>query len=247
MNTIHLGIDLIKLDTVDSTNTHASRLLRMKKLPEGTVILADNQTNGRGQSGNAWESEPGKNLTFSVVIYPTCIEIEKQFYISMSISNGIIDFLQENKIPSTIKWPNDICAGNSKIAGILIENTLSGNLLQSSVIGVGLNVNQHAFRKELGNVTSMYNLNHREFDLNRSLESILEKLNNWIDKLYGKAYGNIKNNYLNNLMALNEWRTYNDVSGKLEGMIVDVADSGLLMVKKRTGTIQAYSFKEISY
>lgn len=247
MKTIRLGKNLIKLGTVDSTNTHASRLLRQKKLPEGTVILADNQTTGRGQAGNIWESEPGKNLTFSVVIYPTFIEIEKQFYISMSISNGIIDFLQENKIPSTIKWPNDICAGSSKIAGILIENTLSGNLLQSSVIGIGLNVNQHEFRKELGNVTSMYNFNNCEFDLFRSLEYILEKLNTWINKLYEKAYGNIKNNYLNNLLALNEWRTYTSISGKFEGMIVDVTESGLLMVKERTGIVQAYAFKEISY
>lgn len=247
MNSIHLGINLIKLGTVDSTNTYASRLLRQKKLPEGTVILADNQTTGKGQSGNTWESEPGKNLTFSVVIYPTFIKIEKQFYISMGISNGIIDFLQENRIPSTIKWPNDICAGNSKIAGILIENTISGNLLQSSVIGIGLNVNQHAFREELGNVTSMYNLNNCEFDLNRSLECMLEKLNTWINKLYEKDYGNIKNYYLNNLLALNEWRTYTDASGEFEGMIVDVAESGMIMVKKRTGTVQAYAFKEISY
>ncbi|MBN1158850.1 MAG: biotin--[acetyl-CoA-carboxylase] ligase [Bacteroidales bacterium] len=247
MNTIRPDLYTIKLDHVDSTNSYASRILRTKKVPEGTVILTDNQTAGKGQAGNRWESEPGKNLTFSIILYPEFLNAENQFYLSMSFSNGIIDFLQRNQIPAAIKWPNDIWAGEGKIAGMLIENSIVGRRLKSSIIGIGLNVNQQIFPDVLGKVTSMCILTAREFSLNNIYKSIMENLIPWIDKIYHRDFGEIKNSYLNNLLALNEWRTYTDHTGRFEGRIVDVSESGTLIVKKRTGRIQSYSFKEIKY
>ncbi|MBN2480819.1 MAG: biotin--[acetyl-CoA-carboxylase] ligase [Bacteroidales bacterium] len=247
MNRIRPELKTIKLDTVDSTNSYACRLIRQKELPEGTVILADYQTAGRGQGGNSWKSEPGKNLTFSIILFPEFLNAEKQFYLSMSISNGLIDFLRNSKINAVIKWPNDIWTDAGKIAGILIENNVIQNTLRSSVVGIGLNVNQQIFPGELDQVTSMRILTDREYKLSSTYKSILTYLIPWIDKLYEQYYGDIRNSYLNNLMALNEWRTYRDVAGLFEGRIVDVAESGMLMVKKRTGTIKSYFFREISY
>ncbi|HYQ56854.1 MAG TPA: biotin--[acetyl-CoA-carboxylase] ligase, partial [Draconibacterium sp.] len=125
--------NIILLSEVDSTNNYAKQLVA-EKAHSGTVVLAQYQKNGRGQVGNFWESEAGKNLLFSLILYPAFLDAGKQFYISKVVSLALVEVLNECIIDVKIKWPNDIYVGDKKIAGILIENTMKGNKLESSVI-----------------------------------------------------------------------------------------------------------------
>lgn len=153
-----------------STNTE---LASRTDAAAGTVLRARAQSAGRGQRGNSWESEPGRNLTFSLLLRPEAIPASRQFELSMLVSLGIVRTLAGHGIPASIKWPNDIYAGDDgKICGILIENTVSGNKIERSVIGVGLNVNQKEFLSDAPNPLSMRQLLGRETELEPLLEEI---------------------------------------------------------------------------
>ena len=142
-NRLFIGNNIISLEEVDSTNRYLKDyLLKDNNTIEGLVVVATNQHSGRGQKGNTWQSEQGKNLTFSIFIKPN-IQVQAQFLISKAISLGIVDFLNDVGLSELkIKWPNDIFCKDKKIARILIENTLKGNNVSNSIIGIGLNVNQ---------------------------------------------------------------------------------------------------------
>jgi len=138
---------IIELDSIDSTNNYLSKLNNTTKLSNGTVILAYNQTNGRGQRGNTWSTIPHQNLTFSLFYTPDDLKIDHVFLISMATANAIHQYLASKQLQSTIKWPNDILVDKKKIAGILIENTIQQTNIHSSIIGIGLNINQTEFEE----------------------------------------------------------------------------------------------------
>jgi BirA family biotin operon repressor/biotin-[acetyl-CoA-carboxylase] ligase len=163
----------------------------------------------------------------------------------MCVSSAIHDYLETIIQPVRIKWPNDILVKGKKIAGILIENTIVGRNLHTSIVGIGLNVNQKNFPDDVPDPTSLIIATGKEYDLSDSLSGLLESLNLHISKLYGKSFTEIKTRYLNNLWGLNDWAAYSDASGSFEGRITDVADSGELMVLHRDGKIKNYGFREI--
>ena len=139
-----MGHSLVFMPECHSTNDEASRLIQNSNVLEGTVVITGNQTAGRGQRGNAWFSEPGKNLTFSILIKPSFLSVKNQFYLNIAFSLGLFDYLKEVlKTEVKIKWPNDILVNGKKICGILIENHLQAQHIQHSIVGIGLNVNQH--------------------------------------------------------------------------------------------------------
>ena len=171
---LFIGRNLITLKEVDSTNTFLKDALS-KSTPflDGSVIMADRQLAGRGQSGNSWISEAGKNLTFSVLLNPVFLAIERQFDLNMAVSLALNDFFNKYKIQSaTIKWPNDSYINNKKVAGILIENILQGNKIKHAIIGIGLNVNQDNFPANLKNVTSLKQALHQDYNLMQILGEI---------------------------------------------------------------------------
>jgi BirA family transcriptional regulator, biotin operon repressor / biotin---[acetyl-CoA-carboxylase] ligase len=247
MRKITIGYPLIKLETVDSTNAYATQMLRTGQVTEGTVILAVNQTQGKGQGGNRWISEPGSNLLLSLILRPDFILAERQFFLSMCVSNAIQGFLEPVTSPVRIKWPNDILVQGRKIAGILIENTILNQNLHTSVVGIGLNVNQQDFPDDLPDAVSLRRATGMEYNLSDTLDGLLASLTIHLTKLYEKSYAEIKTTYLNNLWGLNAWAWYSDASGAFEGRIVDVADSGELVVMNRKGTAKAFGFKEIKF
>src|SRR5262249_40524297 len=109
-------------------------------LPEGTVVITSNQYAGRGQRGNEWNSEPGMNLTFSVLLKPSSLSVKNQFFLTIIASLSVFDFLKEKQVGDLkIKWPNDILVYKKKICGMLIENSILGETINQSIIGVGLN------------------------------------------------------------------------------------------------------------
>lgn len=140
-----VGSQIIKLDSVGSTNNYAAKLMEGSKVQEGTAILASFQENGRGQRGANWQSKAGDNLLGSIILYPNFLFASQQFYLSQAVSLAIHQLLRDIGISAEIKWPNDLLVRGKKIAGILIENSLRGQLIESSIVGIGLNVNQINF------------------------------------------------------------------------------------------------------
>jgi BirA family biotin operon repressor/biotin-[acetyl-CoA-carboxylase] ligase len=222
-------------------------LIRNEDIPEGTVVYTGFQTAGKGQVGNKWESEMGKNLLFSIILYPGSVSPDDQFVISMTISLGISDLIDKYYSGCRIKWPNDIILNDRKVAGILIENSLSGSLIKSSVAGIGLNVNQENFPENIPNPGSLKQITGVEYDLKVLLKELLHTL----DKRYKTMlYGDrniIRQEYVSKLYRLNEWHSYRSAGSVFKGRITDISDKGLLMIENPEGKIMTFSFKELDY
>ncbi len=247
MNKIRLGDPLIHLKTTPSTNNYAWEILQNTGTEPGTVILADFQTNGKGQGENQWDSEENANLLFSIILKPTFLAASHQFYLSMSISNGIATFLQQFSDSIKIKWPNDLYAANKKICGILIENTIMGNFLYNSVVGIGLNVNQQRFPTELSGATSLYLLTGKEYDLNDLLRQLLNSISEQLETLVRHNHSKIRIDYLNHLYLHHEWHTYEDATGSYKGRIIDIEETGEIMIRSERGEIKKYGFREVRF
>ena len=166
--------DIIWLDSVDSTNSEIKR--RLEHLDDLTVIAARNQTAGRGQKGNKWFSQPASSLTFSVLLKDIGLKAWEQSAISEATALAIVDTLGSYGIDAWIKWPNDIYCTDKKICGILIENSLMGEQIRWSIIGIGLNVNQTDFPTDLPNPTSMTLCTGCEYQTEDILSSLITRL-----------------------------------------------------------------------
>jgi BirA family biotin operon repressor/biotin-[acetyl-CoA-carboxylase] ligase len=242
-----IGSNLLYFENLPSTNTHAANLLKNNKLPEGTIVYTNYQTAGRGYSSNSWESEEGKNLLISIVLFPSFINAEDQFHISMAISLGIYDFLKRYISCCSIKWPNDIYVNNDKIAGILIENSVIGEQIESSIAGIGLNINQEKFLSDVVNPVSLKLLSGKNYDLHDCLNQLANDLDKRYKQLISGNYSHIKEEYVSKLYRLNEWFEFRDKKGILNGKILTIGDYGRLRIEKRNGKTGEYSFKEIEF
>lgn len=240
-------LKIIKIIKTDSTNNFAKKLLKSSIQAEYTCITTEEQTKGKGQRGNIWISEKGKNLLFSIIIYPNFIPVNQQFYISKAVSSAIIDVL--NKITNNfkIKWPNDIYFNNKKICGILIENSLSGNKINSSIIGIGLNINQKKFPENLQNPISLCQITSKYFEKNEILNSIIYKIIEKFEKIKTENLHFLDSEYHKNLLGINKNLLFEDKSGKFFGKIIKTDKSGRLIIKKKTGEIKKYFFKEVKF
>ena len=150
-----IDIALERVKETTSTNDYLAQLCKESKAKEFYTVMADIQTKGKGQRGNSWESEAGKNLTFSIVLYPTALEAPKQFCLSMLAALACHEALDNYTNGFSIKWPNDIYWKDKKIGGILIENELEGEYIVQSIIGIGLNINQEVFYSDAPNPVSL--------------------------------------------------------------------------------------------
>ena len=228
-----------------STNSLLFDLAQKASLPDGTLLITNNQTLGRGQRGNSWEAEPGMNLTFSLLLTPYFLSSQEQFYLTIAISLGIHDFLS-SRLPDNlkIKWPNDLMADERKIAGILIENSLMGETIQQSVVGIGLNVNQRIFSN--ATATSMILEAGIEYSLSMELSQLVERLENrYLQLRSGKAL-ELKADYLKNLFRMGE--THEFVSGgeRFTGKVQGIDPIGKLKVSVNQ-TERSFGLKEISF
>ena len=220
-------------------------MTRKEYLPEGTVVITTNQKRGRGQQGNAWISEPGKNLTFSLVLKPTFLAIRDLFLLNMVVSLAIRDFLQDHvQLKVYVKWPNDIIADDHKLCGILIENQIQGDSFSNSVVGIGLNVNQSAFYSK--HASSMSMLTGRSFDLQKMFERVVEKLEAWYLLLRKGLITQIKDSYSSSLYGDKELRNFRTAGGLFEGKIVGVDDAGKLIINTKDG-LRHFNFKEVQF
>jgi BirA family biotin operon repressor/biotin-[acetyl-CoA-carboxylase] ligase len=216
------------------------------KFEEGAVVITSNQTAGRGQRGNTWESEAGANLTFSLLLKPRFLQATDQFLLTIVISLAITDCLKESEgeIDFNIKWPNDILANGKKICGMLIENTIGQSSIQQTIVGIGLNINQRTFK--VTQATSLSILSGKQYDLNRMLNLILEKIEKRYLQLRSGKASELKADYLERLYGKGEPRSYIFKDAKVEGVIHGVDDVGKLNIHIE-GHEHTLNNKEIIY
>ena len=229
------------IDETDSTN----RWLRnctggQSSCAIHEVVWADYQTAGRGQGTNTWESERGKNLTFSILLHPVDLPANRQFLLSMQVSLAICEALGEHIGDLSIKWPNDIYWRNAKIAGILIENSLQGSVIRDSIVGVGLNVNQRQFMSDAPNPISLWQICEHETDREQLLKDILAAL----DRLLGQE---VREQYLAMLYRRKGFHPYVDKNGAFMAELEDVEDDGHLLLCDDSGGHRRYAFKEVMF
>jgi BirA family biotin operon repressor/biotin-[acetyl-CoA-carboxylase] ligase len=242
-----IGSYIEQIEELDSTNNYASSLLLKKRPPEGTVILAKKQSKGRGQSTNVWESEGGKNLTFSIILYPSFVSLSQQFEISKAVSLGVADFLGMHVDEVAIKWPNDIYVRKGKIAGILMEYAIQKKTISSCIIGIGLNVNQEKFYSDAPNPVSLTQLTGRIHSLDDCLAELLDKIGSRYRELADGDFGKIDEDYQKLLYQKGCWASYSSKGGVFEGKIIGVDEYGLLMIEGRQKQILKFDYKEVSF
>jgi BirA family biotin operon repressor/biotin-[acetyl-CoA-carboxylase] ligase len=237
---------LIKLDAIDSTNDFLKRLSVEQALENYTVVTAEKQTSGKGQMGAKWVSETGKNLIFSVLINNKLNSISEIFDLNIAVALAVLTTLEKNNIPNlSIKWPNDIMSDNKKIAGILIENTIKNTGEISSIIGVGLNVNQQNF-DELPKASSLAVIMKKEFEKELILNQFIECLKLNCDLLNNKLASQLWKNYNYNLFKKGIPMPFSlPDETQFMGIIQGVNSEGKLELKLENDTIEAFGIKEI--
>ena len=237
-----------KFSQIDSTNEEALRLIADRRAKEGIVLQADSQTRGRGAGQNNWESEPGKNLTFSVILEPHFLEPSKQFVLTEMISLALFDVV-ERRLGNEglfIKWPNDLWFHDKKLAGVLVQNRVTGNQLEYSVVGVGLNVNQKNFYSDAPNPGSMIHFSGKKENLSRLLDEILIQFSIYYQKIIQNEKS-LENSYLQRLFQMGKWADYSDAAGRFTAQITGINQYGQLILSDRQGKQRVYGFKEIEF
>jgi len=240
----HLFIDL---EEVDSTNLYAERMLKKEDVEEGTVIRAAYQTAGKGQGKNRWESEPGKNLTFSIVLHPRFLPPSRQFLLNKAISLGVLDFVSGYAEGAMVKWPNDIVVGSHKIGGILIQNILEGEIFETSVAGIGLNINQTSFDHRLTRAASLSQILHREIRLKEALQLLCSTIEDRYAQLRINQTDLLESDFLRFLLGYREERQFLVDGAEISGIIHGVDEFGRLLVEHPGRRLEAYAHQEIEY
>ena len=240
---------IIKLNAIDSTNSYLKKLVATHNVENYTVVLAKEQTVGRGQMGTSWVSEQGKNLTFSILIKVKELKTSAQFYVSMAISLAILEVLNTFVNASFfVKWPNDILAEKDKVAGILIENTIQGNFVKQSIVGIGLNVHQEKFSKSIGNATSLKNISGKVFEIEELLAGIVNATKKYMAFIENKDFEKLKKLYLAALYKFETPMMFEDLNKTVFlGKIVGISKIGQLLVSLENETVRKFNLKEIKF
>lgn len=232
------------IEQTESTNGLIRKRLTTEDLPQMFVLQTDFQSAGKGQHGNSWESEAGKNLLFSLLLKPTNIAVDKQFIVSQMISLAIKKVLDQYAEGFSIKWPNDIYWNDKKIAGILIENTLQANKIKWMIVGVGLNVNQESFVSKAPNPISLFNIVGKELPIHEILESILIDF----EQLYGSNdAAAIRDAYIENLYRGTGFHKFKAENQIFEARITNVFPDGQMELETTRDEILKFYFKEVEF
>jgi len=238
---------ILKLDATDSTNSYLKDLLRSGNPSDYTVVVTEKQLKGRGQMGTIWQSEGGKNLTFSVLKSFDALSVQHQFVLNITVSLAVCDALNELLVPNIkVKWPNDIMSGSKKICGILIENVLKGDKVAHTIIGIGLNVNQTGFQ-DLDKASSLKLLMGQTFDLDELLHKILERIRFYFEGVEAKTVSQLLPAYEKLLFRKDKPSTFTDTQGQMfPGFIRRVSPSGKLVLELEDRVFKEFDLKEVS-
>jgi BirA family biotin operon repressor/biotin-[acetyl-CoA-carboxylase] ligase len=247
---------ITRFKTLDSTNKYLQNLLEEGKDIADNVVVTEFQTSGKGQGKNVWESEVGKNLLFSVALDMSYLKAENQFLLTQMVSVAMINVLK-NYLPEEhlyIKWPNDIYFKNKKIAGILIKNEIKGMMMGTSIIGIGLNVNQEDFDENLPNPISMKMITGKDYDLedillavSRQLSAISIEVNRQQTTDNSRCADSNSALYTSRLYRYRQWSFYQHEGSVKEMMIVGYDQFGRLILKEKNDREVVCDLKEISF
>ena len=239
-------MEQIYLPSIHSTNAWMQEQLPMQAWDEGTLVYTSYQTSGRGQLSNTWESETDKNILMSMYFAPTWLSVKEQFVLSQAVALGVVDFLSQYVTGFQIKWPNDIYWHHQKIAGILIEQNLVGSSIASSIVGIGLNINQQRFLSDAPNPVSLYQIIQKEVAWKEALPGLQTALMN----RYKQAQTHpqkVQEDYAAVLYLNKQWANYQDANGTFLGRIDFVEPRGYLHIIDTEGCDRKYAFKEVLF
>ena len=251
-----VNISRINLSTVDSTNSFVRAMLQEEgtghvvsadSLPGFTLVVADDQTKGRGQQGNSWETEKGKNLTFSLLCHPDFILASRQWLLSQCMAVAIQQTLSQYVEGVTVKWPNDIYVGDKKISGTLIECDLQGKHISNCIIGVGININQTVFHSDAPNPTSLQLLTGREHDKEEIISALLMHFQHFYALLQEGQEEIVRQLYMQHLYRREGFHRYRDARGEFMAEIADVEPTGHLRLRFEDGNVVRYELKEVQF
>jgi BirA family biotin operon repressor/biotin-[acetyl-CoA-carboxylase] ligase len=240
---------ILKLDAIDSTNSYLKDLIKENDVSNWTVVVAEYQKNGKGQLDNSWFSDRGKNLTFSIIVKMDHLKVKHQHYLNYSISIALYNVLKYY-IPKklSIKWPNDILSANDKVSGILIENSIKNDAVKYAIIGIGLNVNQVHFPKDITNATSLKNILMKTLDKDELLDKILLEIQYQFVLIKQKKFLEIKQMYEDVLYKKAIPSMFIDShNNTFLGKIIGVGKEGKLQVELENESIREFDFKEIKF
>lgn len=239
-------------DSIGSTNTWLRELGGGDPAYDYEVAVATFQIAGRGQKGNTWESEAGKNLLFSILAHPKGINVREQFYISeaiaLAVSDGVIAAIGPDYADGvSVKWSNDVYWNDFKMAGILIENTLQGDSILDTVAGVGLDVNQEVFLSDAPNPISLKNITGREFDLESLLKDIVDRFIGYMELDTPEQRAGVDKLYRSRLYRREGYHKFRDAQGEFDACIEGIRPDGCLMLQTRSGEHRVYEFKQVQF
>lgn len=217
-----------------------------RKVPEGAILKTDYQTKGKGQQKNTWESERGKNLMMSLVLYPDFVPLEKQFMLSKAVSLGIINALSCYNSELKLKWPNDIYFDNKKLGGILIETAIMGSQFMYAVIGIGINVFQDEFL-HAPNAISLKDITAKFLNINHLIKSIRIEILKQYELLKAGKFMLISSDYFSKLMRFNQNGKFKDESGEFNAVIQSVEETGQLVLLDDFKQVRRYWMKEVEF
>ena len=246
MKHIFSDSQIIIIKETTSTNCYLLQLSQSKKLAEGAVVVAGNQTEGRGVAGNSWESESGANLCFSIILYPKSVKAEKQFIISKAISLSVYDFISKIVPDVYVKWSNDVYVADKKITGILIENFICGDYVSKTIAGIGININQERFYGDAPNPVSLRQLTGKTY----SLENCLKTMHACIANRYSMITENserLDSDYIQHLYRFGKLCRYFADGVFFDATITGVNQYGMLEMTTSDGKCKAFGFKEIKF
>jgi BirA family biotin operon repressor/biotin-[acetyl-CoA-carboxylase] ligase len=244
-----IGSYVIRLSRIDSTNRYAMDYLDKHHLPDGSLIIAQEQFRGKGTGLNQWESEPGKNLTFSVVLHTNFLPPERQFMLNKVFSLALHDFISTllGRSSASIKWPNDLYIGTKKAAGMLVQNIIQGSTLITSVVGIGININQDVFVSDAPNPVSLKNVSGEEYDVDRCLIDLCSYMDHRYNQLRKSVFDLIDRDYITNLFRIGEYCFYSLKGRETEARICGVDRFGRLVLETREGRTIVADQKEIGF
>lgn len=239
-------MEILKLDSVESTNSWVAE--NEGKLSDIALVYCREQLAGRGQRGNSWESQPGCNVTASLIFHPKDFPASRQFEISEAVAQAIVMFFKAQGVKAQIKWPNDIYVGDKKICGILVEHVVLGKNISRTIAGFGININQTEFHSDAPNPVSLKQLTSRHFDIEECVALLATLMGENLNRLEN---GEDFHDEFHKLLWRHDGIFYRFHDHKrncgMEGRIKGVGEDGILSIEDREGTIRTYSFKEIEF
>jgi BirA family biotin operon repressor/biotin-[acetyl-CoA-carboxylase] ligase len=241
----YIGKKHIHLDTIDSTNSYALKLIANSTPIEGTAISADIQTAGKGQYGREWQGLAHENIYLSIILKPHFLKIHQQFLMNKAVTVAISEAIEVlTNIPVKIKWPNDLYIGHQKTGGLLIQNTLQGSKINTTIVGIGINVNQKSFIG-LPNPTSIFLKTKQNWSLSRFYISIFNQLEKWYEKLKQLEINSIEKVYHQKLYRNGENVLFKINDLHMSGIVQGVDQIGRIVIS-HNGIIKAYHHGEIN-